>query len=409
MIRAKTQSPASIIAAMRACAPPGQLQLGRWDCVMLRELTADLIAARPDAPAEYRRFLAIGQRKLPGPQRDLGGAFVVVTGGTGCIGSALLRRLRNLHPGLLVSISRGEAARWPRWDGVHYVCADIRDDAAIDRLMREIQPDLVFHAAAQRDPGLAATGVHQTVTTNVLGTRNVLAAATAAGVPELVYASTGKALRPYSPEIYTASKKAAEYLCAETARTTGMAVSAGRFTHVLDNSIIHDRLRGWAADSDAVVRLHSPDIVFYVQSARESAQLLLSADGRRGELRIHAITDLGWPVALLDVALTVLRQAESKTPMYFSGYSQGYEEPVPDGLYDPAVSWNISPLINGTEARQLAASRCPGIDCFRYTGAGNQQAGKALAELEVVCGETQDSQKIRCALDRVSRELRDGS
>ena len=72
--------------------------------------------------------------------------------------------------------------------------------------------DVVFHLAGQRDPGRAEREVHRTVTTNVLGTGNVLSAVAASGVPQTVLASTGKALRPYSPEVYTASKRIAEWL-----------------------------------------------------------------------------------------------------------------------------------------------------------------------------------------------------
>ena len=53
-----------------------------------------------------------------------------------------------------------------------------------------------------------------------------------------------------------------------------------------------------------------------MQSAIESAQLLISADAIQGELRIHAITDLGWPVSLLDVALAVLAQSGSSTRLF---------------------------------------------------------------------------------------------
>ena len=148
----------------------------------------------------------------------------------------------------------------------------------MDALMGEVQPDLVFHVAAQRDPGLAETEVHRTVSTNVLGTRTVLTAAAEAGVPQVVCASTGKALRPYSPDMYTASKRAAEWVASGVAASSDMLVSAGRFTHVLDNSIIYQRLLSWADEADdGVIRLHSPDIAFYVQSALESAQLLLLA------------------------------------------------------------------------------------------------------------------------------------
>src|ERR1035441_5431850 len=110
-------------------------------------------------------------------------------------------------------------------------------------------PDLIFHVAAQRDPGLAEVEVHRTVSTNVLGTRNVLIAAAEAGVPQVVCASTGKALRPYSPDMYTASKRAAEWVSSTVAASTDMLVSAGRFTHVLDNSIIYQRLHEWAKGS----------------------------------------------------------------------------------------------------------------------------------------------------------------
>ena len=57
----------------------------------------------------------------------------------------------------------------------------------------------------------------------------------------------------------------------------------------------------WADEAqDGVIRLHSPDIAFYVQSASSPAQLLLPAGlgSQRGEFRVHAISDLGWPVGL---------------------------------------------------------------------------------------------------------------
>ena len=87
----------------------------------------------------------------------------------------------------------------------------------------------MFHVAAQRDPGLAEVEVHRTVSTNVVGTRSVLTAAAEAGVPQVVCASTGKALRPYFADIYTASKRAAEWVASGVAGASDMLVSAGRF------------------------------------------------------------------------------------------------------------------------------------------------------------------------------------
>jgi hypothetical protein len=275
-----------IIGEMRRVAPPGQQALDDATLERLRELTRSLIAAKTEAAQEHARFLAIGERGLCLPEDELtarlDGVTVLVTGGTGCIGSTLMAQLARRCTGRLVSVSRGVSADWPRLPDAEYRYADVRDRTAIDRLIAEVKPDLVFHVAAQRDPGLAEIEVHRTVSTNVLGTRNVLSAAADAGVPEVVCASTGKALRPYSPDMYTASKRAAEWVAWGIAGSTQMRCSAGRFTHVLDNSIIYQRLHSWA--EGGVIRLHSTDIAFYIQSALESARGVPGAGDRRPRL-----------------------------------------------------------------------------------------------------------------------------
>ena len=239
-----------IIGMMRAAAPAGRQRLDAPAWQVLADLTQSLIEAKPDAAQEHARFLAIGQRELCLPEAELDrwlrGATVLVTGGTGCIGSALMTQLAARCPGRLVSVSRGVTDAWPKQAGGEYRQADIRDRRAMDRLIAEVRPDVVFHVAAQRDPALAEVEVHRTVTTNLFGTRNVLAAAETAGVAQVVWASTGKALRPYSPEVYTASKRAAEWVASGVAAHGEVMCSAARFTHVLDNSLIYRRLLAWA-------------------------------------------------------------------------------------------------------------------------------------------------------------------
>lgn len=405
---------AEIVGKMRAVAPPGRRRLDDNVLAELRELTRALIAARTGAAEEHARFLAIAQRGLCLPEAELADrlrdATVMVTGGTGCIGSVLMTQLAERSPGRLVSVSRGITQDWPVQPGAEYRRADVRDRAAMDALIGEIRPDLVFHVAAQRDPGRAEVEVHRTVSTNVLGTRTVLTAAAEAGVPQVVCASTGKALRPYSPDMYTASKRAAEWVASGVAADSGMLISAGRFTHVLDNSIIYQRLLSWADEpEDGVIRLHSPDIAFYVQSALESAQLLLLAclGSARGEFRVLAISDLGWPVSLMDVALDVLARSGSVTPLYVSGYDQGYEEIPFPGLYDPMTAGDVSPLLNAFEAGAVVGSPCPMVDSFRVDMAPEPRASKLLTALAEVCERTQDPGIVRCALNELSWSLLD--
>jgi FlaA1/EpsC-like NDP-sugar epimerase len=229
------------------------------------------------------------------------GKSILVTGGTGCIGSRLMRELAKYSPKRLVSISLiPELSPWPYAEGAEYREADIRDYSAFVEAFKG-DWDVVFHTAAQRDPGLAEQLVRETITTNVFGSLNVLLVSELLEVPRVVFASTGKALRPYSPDVYTASKRIVECLLANSSVPNRAAV---RFTHVVDNSIFYNRLRDWCHYGQPI-RLHGRDIVFYVQSAREAADLLIgaAASPEGSPPQIHSITDLGMPVSLYDLAV----------------------------------------------------------------------------------------------------------
>ena len=91
-----------IIERMRAAAPPGQESLGPAAVRQLQDLTRQLITAKGGAGDEYARFQAITQRTLCLPGSLLTGwlrdATVLVTGGTGCIGSTLMTQLAQVPP-----------------------------------------------------------------------------------------------------------------------------------------------------------------------------------------------------------------------------------------------------------------------------------------------------------------------
>lgn len=397
---------------MREAAPAGQLDLGDRQRRELQGLTKALKAAMPDAADEVRRFDEIGSRGVPVRdaelRRWLAGKTVLVTGGTGCVGSTLLAQIAGRGPVRLVSVSRGQALPWPRLDDVEYLHADVAGHAGLAEIFDSVRPDLVFHVAAQRDPGLAEREVHRTVSTNILGTRNVVEACAEFGTAELVAASTGKALRPYSREVYTAGKRSAEWILARAANRTDIRVSASRFTHVVDNSIVRDRLLGWARSG--VIRLHDPDTLFYAQSALESAQLMLCAGLRAqaGVLRICAISDLGWPVSLLDLAIGTLLEADSASPVYFSGHDPGYESVPFPGLYDPATAGDVSPLLSGFEALGAEHDQDLGIDAFTMTLDLGRVSEQLLTRLDLACKDSRP-EPVRAALDELSWQLFDAA
>lgn len=406
--------PASILGAMRAAVPCGRAHLDPGETRVLADLTRRLVEARPAAHQEFQRFQAVRDRGIALPREAaaqwIGGRAVLVTGGTGCIGSMLMEQLSALRPARLVSVSRGVTAPWRQLPGARYITADIRDRGELAGVFDEVGPQIVFHLAAQRNPGLAEVEVHRTVTTNVFGTRNVLEISAERGVSDIVCASTGKALRPYSPDVYAASKRAAEWLMARAAPRGTARISAARFTHVVDNSIIAERLRRWC--KSGVIRLHGTDIDFYVQSALESAQLLLGAGlgARAGTLRMHALRDLDWPVNLLDLALGMIAETRSGSPIYIAGYESGYEESAFPGLYDPRTAGDISPLINAFEAPAIVAGPCGEIDAFEAPApSGDAGAVGALARLERACAAGAGPAAIRGSFEVLCSALLDGT
>ena len=231
-------------------------------------------------------------------------------------------------------------------------------------------------------------------------------------MPQVVCASTGKALCPYSPDLYTASNRAAQWIAFREAAGSRMLVSACRFTHVIDNSIIHQRLVDWAAGADGgVIRLYSSEIAFYVRSALESAQLLMLAclGSLRGEFRFHAITGLGWPVSLLDLALAVLQRRIPGYPFTLAATTAATRKFRYQGLYNPMTAGDVSPLSNVFGASAVVDSRYPMTDAFRLEMSPEPRAIKLLNALVEACDRTQDSDTVRGALDELSWSLLDAT
>jgi nucleoside-diphosphate-sugar epimerase len=344
------------------------------------------------------------------PDADLGhwigGASVLVTGGTGCIGSALMAELARYRPARLVSLSRGITEGWPRLDSAEYLQADIRDERAIAAAFGTSRPDIVFNLAAQRDPGLAEREVHRTASTSLIGLRNVLAAAEGAGITShLVHASTGRARRPYSADVYAASQHVAECLLAREAARSRVRCGVARFAHVVDNAIIYEQLLAWS--EGGVVRLHDSDIEFYAQSALESAQLLLCAGlaARRGSLRIAALSDLGRPVSLLGLAAGVLAATGSDSPIYFSGRGPGYQDAEFPALDDPLTAGGISPLLSAFEAASAAKALGGAVDIAPLELAWQPPDTERLAVLQDLLRSCASAATVRVALDEVSWSL----
>ncbi|HXW63088.1 MAG TPA: NAD(P)-dependent oxidoreductase [Candidatus Acidoferrales bacterium] len=119
---------------------------------------------------------------------------VCVTGATGFIGGALVRRLQ--AQGLLVRVLARPSARADQLEarGVEVIRGDLKDRDAVERAIEGAR--VVYHLAAKvRGAGSRKDFIE----TNVLGTQNVLQACAAKGVPHVVYLSSVAVYGPAKP------------------------------------------------------------------------------------------------------------------------------------------------------------------------------------------------------------------
>ena len=124
---------------------------------------------------------------------------LLITGGTGSFGNAVLRRFLDSDLREIRIFSRDEKKQddmRKRYDSakLKFYIGDVRDARSIEQAMRGV--DYVFHAAALKQVPSCEFHPMQAVRTNVLGTENVLEAAIGAGVKRVVCLSTDKAVYP---------------------------------------------------------------------------------------------------------------------------------------------------------------------------------------------------------------------
>lgn len=119
---------------------------------------------------------------------------VLVTGGAGFIGSHIVDALlASGHEAFaLDDLSSGSPANLPA--GVKLFQADVRDQAAVDRIFAEVRPDAVSHQAAQMSVSRSVREPRFDADVNVMGLINTLEAALRSGAKRFVFASSGGVL-----------------------------------------------------------------------------------------------------------------------------------------------------------------------------------------------------------------------
>ena len=178
---------------------------------------------------------------------------ILVTGGTGSIGSALVKQLLSCKPKSIRVLTNDENSIFDSGKIIgenkliRYIVGDIRDKERCQLALRNV--DIVFHAAAMKHIDICEENPFDAVKTNVIGTSNMLEASILAGVSKFVFISTDKATNPTST--LGASKLLAERLtlvAGTYSENQKMIFSVARFGNVIGSrgsifQIFHQQLK----------------------------------------------------------------------------------------------------------------------------------------------------------------------
>ena len=227
------------------------------------------------------------------------GKTLMITGGTGSFGNAVLNRFLQTDIGEIRIFSRDEKkqddmrhefqAKMPEVaEKIKFYIGDVRDLASVKNAMHGV--DYIFHAAALKQVPSCEFFPIEAVKTNVIGTENVLTAAIEAGVSNIVCLSTDKAAYPVNA--MGTSKAMMEKVIVAKSRTVApekTKICCTRYGNVMCSrgSVIPLWIEQIKAGNP--ITITEPSMTRFIMSLDEAVDLVLFAfeNGASGDILVQ--------------------------------------------------------------------------------------------------------------------------
>ena len=236
--------------------------------------------------------------------------ILLITGGTGSFGNAVLRRFLDSDIKEVRIFSRDEKKQDDMRHAIQnlkvkFYIGDVRDKRSVDTAMMGV--DYVFHAAALKQVPSCEFFPIQAVRTNVLGTENVLDSAIAHGVKNVVVLSTDKAAYPINA--MGISKAMMEKVATAKGRALGndakTTICCTRYGNVMASrgSVIPLWLE--QIKKGNAITVTDPNMTRFMMTLNDAVDLVIYAwqHGENGDLFVQKA-----PAATLDVLIESLKQ-----------------------------------------------------------------------------------------------------
>jgi UDP-glucose 4-epimerase len=236
------------------------------------------------------------------------GKTLLITGGTGSFGNAVLRRFLDSDIKEIRIFSRDEKKqddmrKFYKNPKLKFYLGDVRDVNSVVDVMRGV--DYVFHAAALKQVPSCEFHPMQAVKTNVIGTENVLNCAIEAGVKKVIVLSTDKAVYPINA--MGVSKAMMEKVAVAKSRNLDderITIACTRYGNVMASrgSVIPlfiDQIR-----QGREITITDPSMTRFMMSLDQAVELVLFAfrNGKNGDIFVQKA-----PAATIELLANTLK------------------------------------------------------------------------------------------------------
>jgi UDP-N-acetylglucosamine 4,6-dehydratase/5-epimerase len=250
---------------------------------------------------------------------------LMITGGTGSFGNAVLKRFLSTDVKEIRIFSRDEKKQEDMRIALNnsklkFYIGDVRDYDSVHQAMRGV--DYVFHAAALKQVPSCEFYPMEAVRTNIMGTENVLNAATANGVKRVVVLSTDKAVYPINA--MGISKAMAEKLVVAKSRMqlkTDTVFCSTRYGNVMASRGSVIPLFVSQLKQGQALTLTDPNMTRFLMSLEDSVDLVLYAyeHGEQGDIFVQKAP----ASSLADLAQALKELFNSSSPVRIIGTRHG--------------------------------------------------------------------------------------
>lgn len=156
---------------------------------------------------------------------------ILVTGGTGFIGSAFANSLKNDYDIILTSRNIGLGVKNSASLYLPFLPMDLTSYSSVSEVIRRVKPDIIIHAAASKFIDVSELNPSECIESNILGSLNLAKVAVENNVHTVIGISTDKAASPFN-SIYGQSKLAMEQIFSRFSTFSNVNFKCVRFGNV---------------------------------------------------------------------------------------------------------------------------------------------------------------------------------